>query len=43
VAESGRQPQQQLQTEVWALRAIVAAALQGARAAGDALADAAYR
>jgi hypothetical protein len=43
VADSGRQPQQQLQTEERALRAIVAAALQGARPAGDALADAAYR
>jgi hypothetical protein len=49
VADSGRQPEQQLpteeqlQVEVWALFAIVAAALQGARAAGDALAGAAYR
>jgi hypothetical protein len=43
VADSGRQPEQQLPTEVWAVCAIVAAALQGARPAGDALADAAYR
>jgi hypothetical protein len=49
VADSGRQTEEQLpteeqlQAEVRALRAIVAAALQGARPAGDALADAAYR
>jgi hypothetical protein len=49
VADSGRQPEQQLpteeqlQTEERALRAIAAAALQGARPAGNALADAAYR
>jgi hypothetical protein len=43
VADSGRQPEERLQTDVRGLRAIVAADLQGARPAGDALADAAYR
>jgi hypothetical protein len=43
VADSVRQPEERSQTEVRALCAIVAAALQGARPAGDALADAAYR
>ena len=49
MADSGRQAEEQLQAEeqvqaeVRALRAIVAVDLQGARLAGDALADAAYR
>jgi hypothetical protein len=41
LADSGRQPEERLQTDVRALRAIVAVDLQGARPAGDALADAA--
>jgi hypothetical protein len=42
LADSGRQPEERLQTDVRALRAIVAVDLQGARPAGDALAAAAY-
>jgi hypothetical protein len=42
VADSSGQPEERLQTDVRALRAIVAVDLQGTRPAGDALAAAAY-